>query len=350
MAEEIRRRDERARVLFVGTKGKVEERVVPPLGYAFATIWISGFRRSFSAETILFPLKLIVSIGQSFRILRAERPAVVVGTGGYVAGPVLFMAGLMGIPTLIQEQNSYPGITTRLLSARVDEVHVTFAKSVNSLRRPDRARVTGNPTRASVGTISREEGRAFFGLDPATRTLLVFGGSQGAHRLNRSVGKRLAQIVAQPCQLLWQTGEQDAEWAAGLVREQGLGARVRTMAFIEQMQYAYGAASLAVCRSGATTLAELSRAGVPAVLVPYPHAAADHQTMNAETFAESGAAVMLKETELDERLHETITALLGAGARLDAMASCAKRLAKPKAASDLVDAIIALTKTAHGRE
>lgn len=187
VADEIKERHPDAAILFVGTKGRIEATVVPARGYEFVTIWISGFRRRLSAATFLFPLKVIVSMVQSIRLLRRRRPELVIGTGGYVCGPVVCAAQLLGIPTLIQEQNSYPGVTTRMLAPRATEVHLTFEESRRYLKRQSNVLITGNPTREIIGTVRREAGASAFGIDGTKRTVLVFGGSLGASSINLSL-------------------------------------------------------------------------------------------------------------------------------------------------------------------
>ncbi len=341
MADELKRRRADSRIVFVGTKRKIEARVVPSLGYGFRTIWISGFHRSFNMETILFPLKLLVALVQSFFVLRTERPAVVVGTGGYVSGPVLYMATMMGIPTLIQEQNSYPGVTTRLLASRVKEVHLSLERSAQFLRKKRNIRMTGNPVRASVGSISMPEGRRFFALKENVTTVLVFGGSLGAHALNVALGECLKALTGSGAQVIWQTGSKDFGGARAQVESEGLSDRVRVLEFIDRMEYAYGASSIAVCRSGATTIAELAVAGLPSILVPYPHAAADHQTHNAGAMVDGGAAEILIEPELAE-FHPRLMRLIDGPGLLATMAKRAREMARPRATADLADAIIRL--------
>ena len=341
MADELKRRRADSRIVFVGTRRKIEARVVPSLGYGFRTIWISGFHRSFNVETILFPLKLLVALVQSFFVLRTERPAVVVGTGGYVSGPVLYMATMMGIPTLIQEQNSYPGVTTRLLATRVDEVHLSLERSRKFLKEKRNILMSGNPVRVSVGSIPLPEGRRFFGLEENVTTILVFGGSLGAHALNVALGECLKALTDSGVQVIWQTGSQDFDGARERVESNGLSARVRVLEFIDRMEYAYGASSIAVCRSGATTIAELAVAGLPSILVPYPHAAADHQTHNARAMVDGGAAEILMESELSELLPRLKRLIDGPGLLAD-MAKRARDMAKPRATADLADAIVRL--------
>jgi UDP-N-acetylglucosamine--N-acetylmuramyl-(pentapeptide) pyrophosphoryl-undecaprenol N-acetylglucosamine transferase len=251
------------------------------------------------------------------------------------------MATIMGIPTLIQEQNSYPGVTTRLLASRVTEVHLSFERSARFLSARKNIRMTGNPVRSTVGRVSVAEGRSFFGLMEERATVLVFGGSLGAHALNTALGGCLKDLVNHGAQVIWQTGSQDLAAAQDVVKNNRLSDRVRVLEFIDRMEYAYGAATVAVCRSGATTIAELTVSGLPSILVPYPFAAADHQTHNAAMMADAGAAEMLKEGDLTELLPR-LSRLLGNGELLDRMAAKAKEMARPKAATDLADAIIKL--------
>ena len=345
IADEIRRIRPESQITFVGTRNRIEARVVPRRGYDFAPIWISGFRRRWSIDSILIPLKIVVALVQSFFVMQKVKPDVVVGTGGYVCGPVVFMASIIGIPTLIQEQNSYPGITTRLLSTRADEVHLTFDASKKHLKRAKNLLLSGNPTRSAIGSVTREEGAAHFELNPALPTLLVFGGSLGAHTINDAVSRIMDQLIGMHVQVIWQTGEGDFEEVNATVSGKvALTAAVRVRKFIERMEYAYAACDLAVCRAGATTVAELTRAGTPSILVPYPFAAADHQTENAKTVVDSGAAVMIKDNDLRMELHSTIAMLINDPRRLKRMAENALTLGKPDAAETLARAALALAR------
>ncbi len=344
IADELRSLCPDAEIVFAGTKGKIEERVVPKRGYRFVPIWISGFRRTLTPGTLLFPLKLIVATVQSLILIRKLRPAVVIGTGGYVCGPPVFAASVLGVPTLIQEQNSYPGVTTRLLARHASEVHITFESSRRYLKRQDNVKVSGNPVRSAVGTVSRQEGAEFFRLQPDRTTLLVFGGSLGATSLNKAMLRILPEIIARDVQVIWQTGEGDYTMAREFVLTAGekVAGQTRVHRFIERMENAFAACDLALCRSGASTIAELTLAGIPSVLVPYPHAAADHQTENARAMAEGGAAVMCKDSELETGLLPLVQELLDDPARRQAMGRKAKMLAKPDAARTLAQAVLAL--------
>ena len=215
IAAELRSAHPDAEVLFVGTRIKIEARVVPEHGFAFRTIWISGFHRSLRIGNLMFPVKVIVSMMQAFHILRSFRPVVVVGTGGYVSGPMLYAATLKGIPTLIQEQNSHPGATTRFLAKRVNEVHITFEESRRRLPQRDKVFLSGNPTRSSLDGADAREALAYFGFpaEAAGKVLLVFGGSLGAATINRAVERHLETFIRAGYRVIWQTGTADA--AAG---------------------------------------------------------------------------------------------------------------------------------------
>jgi UDP-N-acetylglucosamine--N-acetylmuramyl-(pentapeptide) pyrophosphoryl-undecaprenol N-acetylglucosamine transferase len=347
IADEIRKLRRDAAIVFIGTRGRIEERVVPASGYTLETIWISGFRRTLSVGTLIFPIKLVVSLVQSLLLLRRIQPQVVVGTGGYVCGPVLYCATLLGIPTLIQEQNSYPGITTRLLAPRVDEVHITFESTRKYLRRRDGIVLSGNPTRSSLGTVSRGEALRFFGLTSAQKTLLVFGGSQGSVAVNSGFLHALSGVLADGAQVIWQTGERDIERITSSpgVAEAISKGTLWMGAYIDQMAMAYAASDLVLCRAGATTLAELTRVGIGSVLVPLPTAAADHQTGNAQAMVDAGAAVMVREAEMNDRLFPVLHQLLSDAETLTAMAQKAARMGMPDAAARLARAVLARAGT-----
>lgn len=340
IADEIRSRYPEAMITFIGTKAKIEARVVPQRGYDFVPIWISGFRRSLSVGNLLFPVKLAVALMQSYLIMKRLKPDVVVGTGGYVCGPPLYVASRLRIPTLIQEQNSYPGATTRALAGKVDEVHISFEASRKWLT-GDNVKLSGNPTGRRLGTIGKSTGISFFSLDGKRPVLFVFGGSLGAASINAAMEKALPELVGSGIQVIWQTGTTDYERLAQAVSGSSeIDKSVRMMKFIDTMEHAYAAADLAVCRAGASTLAELTVCGVPAVLVPYPHAAADHQTINARTLVEQGAAVMIADHELHDRLLPVVTRFVMNPEELESMRSISRSLAKPEATAALADAVV----------
>lgn len=341
IAEEIRLIEPTTEILFVGTKGKIESRVVPEHGYRFETIWISGFRRSLRISNLLFPVKVAVAMIQSHRILSSFRPDAVVGTGGYVSGPVLYSATLRGIPTLIQEQNSYPGATTRFLGKRVNEIHCSFRQSVKYFPRPDKVFVTGNPTRRGLEDVDRNEAFRYFGRSHGGQTTVLFiGGSLGAHSINTAVIGILSALIQEGFRIIWQTGQEDYHAALGASAR--FGEAVWVKQFIDRMDYAYAVSDLVVCRAGATTIAELARLGKPAILIPYPHAAADHQTENARAMAEQGAAEIVEDAAVGTMLLPVILSMVRNN-RLHAMAEAGKRLGNPAAAHEIAIRVLRLT-------
>ena len=342
IAEEIRKKSPNATVLFVGTKDKIEARVVPQRGFAFTTIWISGFHRRKRLQNLIFPIKVVVSLVQSFFLINRFRPDVVVGTGGYVCGPVLLVASLLRIPTIVHESNSYPGITTRLLSGRATKVFTAFADTNRWLKRTDNVELVGTPTLDSLDNVSKEFGRQFFGLDAHKQTVLVFGGSLGASSVNRAIMQQVDDFIGHGIQLIWQTGESDYS----TVKERTAGRKVGWVgAFIDRMDCAYAAADIVVSRSGATTIAELTRIGKPAVLVPYPFAAADHQTLNARTVVEVGAADMVTDKDVNTALEKKVFDLLYDRKRMETMSKASKTLGHPDAGKIIAEKILGFVKS-----
>jgi UDP-N-acetylglucosamine--N-acetylmuramyl-(pentapeptide) pyrophosphoryl-undecaprenol N-acetylglucosamine transferase len=341
IADEIKKLQPRAEFLFLGTKGKIEARVVPQRGYAFRTIWISGFHRRLTIENLLFPLKVVVSLVQSFFVIRQFRPDVVVGTGGYVCGPVLFAASILKIPTVIHESNSYPGVTTRMLAKRATKVFTAFDDTKRWLKRTDHLTLIGTPTREILGQVSKSSGREFFQIDPNKKTILVFGGSLGAASINNAVLEALDDLLSGGIQLIWQTGQNDFERVRTAIGTKSIG---WLGTFIDRMEYAFGAADLVVCRAGATTLAELTRVGKPAIVIPYPHAAGDHQTHNARSLADAGAAVMITDQGARQKLKSVAIDLLSNPERLENMSSAIARLGKPDAGPAIATTILEMIR------
>ncbi len=344
IAGEIRKLVPGARICFIGTRGKIESRIVPAEGYEFRTLWISGLRRSLSPGNLLVPVKAVVSVIQAWSHLRDLRPRVVIGTGGYVSGPVLLAASIMGIPTLIHEQNSVPGETTKFLAKRASEVHVSFEETLKHLPPSAKAFLSGNPTRSILQGAGRDEALKFFGMDPrdGRRVLLVSGGSLGARSVNTAVLENIDRILGMGFRIVWQTGQTDAGRIAPAT-ERCSPKDVWTGAFIDRMDYAYAAADLALCRAGATTIAELTRLGKPALLVPYPLAAADHQTLNARAMEKAGAAVLVGDASARERLVPALEGVLAVG-RLDVMAKASASLGRPGAAGVIAKHVLELNR------
>ena len=344
IAEELKKLRPETEIHFVGTKKKLEAHVVPQKGYAFHTIWISGFHRSLRLDNLLFPLKVIVSFMQALSIIKKYNPDVVVGTGGYVSGPVLRAAIFSGIPTLIQEQNSYPGVTTRMLAGKVTEVHLTFEQSKKFLVQRANVFVTGNPTRSNLENVDQVAAVEYFGFDQHQQktTILVVGGSLGAHSINMAMIQCLDQLVQRGLRIIWQTGNEDSQTITNSI-QQYTSKDIWVNSFIDRMDYAYAVADIVVCRAGATTIAELTRLGKPAILVPYPFAAANHQVENARSLAESGAAIVLKDNEVAITLQPAIKSLLDLQKRRN-LGDQSKRFGKPNAAADIAKKVLQLSR------
>ncbi|HTP14126.1 MAG TPA: undecaprenyldiphospho-muramoylpentapeptide beta-N-acetylglucosaminyltransferase [Bacteroidota bacterium] len=341
IADEIRKQLPDADFLFVGTKGRIEARVVPERGYRFATIWISGLHRGLSLSNLLFPFKVVVSLVQSFFLIRQFRPDAIVGTGGYVCGPILYVGRLMNIPTFIHESNSYPGVTTRLLAARATRVFTAFEATERWLGKNARVELVGTPTRNSFEDVSKNAATTFFGLDPRKQTVLVFGGSLGATSVNRALTDIAPALAAENIQFIWQTGERDFESVMEKVGSRKVG---WTGKYIDRMDYAYAASDVVVSRSGATTIAELTRIGKAAILVPYPFAAADHQTVNARSMEERSAAILIPDSRVGESLEAAIRGLLADPGKRQSMERAAKAMGRPNAGRVIATKILGIVE------
>lgn len=340
VADEIRKLKPESEILFVGTKDRIEGGVIPELGYKFKSIWIKGFARKFNWSNILFPIRLVVSIFQSLLISMKFKPKVAIGTGGYVAGPSIWAASVMGAKIILMESNSYPGITTRLLERYADEVHLSFEVSKKYLRRQNILKVTGNPVRENLGTVNKSEAKKYFGLDENKKTILVLGGSLGASSINNAIEKSLNSIIENDLQLIWQTGKNYHE------RYNNFNfAAVKIFNFIEDMNKAYSACDLLVARAGATTIAELTVLGLPAILIPSPNVAENHQYHNAKALADNNAAVLINDDELNSKLLETILSIINDSNKLQELSVNAKRLGKPEAAKQIALSAIKYAQT-----
>ena len=340
LAQEFRRRFPSAEIVFWGTKRGIEYRLGEKLGFPLRLISVRGVRRGAVLANLAVPFRLAESLIRVLWEFLSRRPDLVVGTGGYVSGPVGFAAVLLRIPLVLQEQNSFPGATTRLLARWAERTYLTYGSSRRYFPRKvqSKLRLLGNPVRSMPALGDREEGARYFGLDPRKRTLFVFGGSQGALAVNRLVAEMVEELVASAgIQVLWATGP--AHHARLARRLAGLSG-VRLLPFIERMDLAYAASDLVLSRAGATTLAELQFAGKPAVLIPLPTAAAGHQEFNARELEAAGAAICLVQKGLTpQKVRETVEALLRDDRRLQQMSQKMKGLARPHAVTDIVSDI-----------
>ncbi|PZF72338.1 undecaprenyldiphospho-muramoylpentapeptide beta-N-acetylglucosaminyltransferase [Taibaiella soli] len=298
-----------AELLFVGAQGKMEMEKVPQEGFNIIGLDIAGFNRSNMLKNISLPFKLIKSIFKANSILKNFKPDVVVGVGGYASFPILKAAQRMGIPTVIQEQNSFAGKSNQILARKAAAICVAYDQ-MDKFFPKEKIIVTGNPVRKSIAqsTITRAEGQQWLGMDAGKKTVLVIGGSLGAKAINEAIDAHLDEIVSDKVQLIWQTGKPYYEQA--VERAKAFGDKVKVFDFIRQMDYAYAAADIVISRAGALAIAELCIAAKPVIFVPYPFAAEDHQTSNAMALVTQSAALMVKDGEAKDLLVTKLNTLL----------------------------------------
>lgn len=338
IADELRRRDPSIEILFVGAKGRMEMEKVPKAGYPIEGLHIAGIQRSLSLKNLFFPFILIKSLFQASRVISRFKPDVAVGVGGYASGPLLFVASLRGIPTMIQEQNSYPGITNKLLARSARKICVAYEKAKDFFP-PGKVVVTGNPVRANLLSLEGKRGEAFahFGLDPDRPVLLSIGGSLGARNINQAMMAGMRRFSEAGIQLLWQTGASFYEKYGKELKDLPEG--VRVFPFVYEMDLAYSAADVVVSRAGALAITELAVTAKPCILVPSPYVSEDHQTKNAMALVEKNAAVLVREAETADLLVEKAIALVQDKSRQQSLSANISQLARPAATSEIVDVL-----------
>lgn len=339
IANALRQIDKGAEILFVGAEGRMEMEKVPAAGYKIEGLWISGLQRRLTIDNLSFPLKVVSSLMKAKKIIKDFRPDVAVGTGGYASGPLLRVASGMGIPSLIQEQNSFPGITNKLLAKRVNRICVAYP-GMEKYFPKDKILVTGNPVRQDILSLEgkREEAIKFFGLDAGKKTLLVIGGSLGARTINESILMSLDLLKQNGVQVIWQTGKGFIDTAQkAFTKDKGW-----VGAFITKMDLAYAAADIVVSRAGAISLSELAVVKKPCILVPSPNVAEDHQTKNAMALVKENAALLVKDTEAKEKLGKEIISLMNDMHAQKKLSDNIVRLAFPKAANVIANEVVQL--------
>ncbi len=329
-------------IIFVVTKKVQERRTVLKEGFKCYTLPVRGFLGKSYLERMVFPFFVTVSMILFAIILVKRRPRAIVGTGGYASFVPLFLGILFGIPTLISEQDSYPGLSTRILSRYVSEVHVAHGKAKLYMK-AKKAIITGNPIRNSIFEGTREEAIEYFNLDKKKKTVFIVGGSHGARSINRVFVEVMKKNDFPTVQFIFQTGEDDFMWVTESLK--GVRVVVRIFPFIEQMNLAYAAADLIFSRAGALTLAEITARGVPSVLIPYPYATAGHQEENARFFEKVGASVVLLDSELSYgSVENLIYSLLMDEKRLSTMSKKAQLLCKKDAAKKIAVRVLSLSE------
>ncbi len=341
IANELKSRFPEAEFLFVGAKDKMEMQKVPQAGYKIEGLWIAGLQRKITLQNMMFPFKLISSLWKSRKIIKNFKPDVVIGTGGFASGPLLQMANSLNIPTVIQEQNSYPGITNKLLSKKANAICVAY-ENLERFFPKEKIVFTGNPVRQDLLDVEakRNEGIAYFKLDSNKKTLLVLGGSLGARRVNQLIAKELDFLLETGVQVFWQCGKLYFDEYQNFNEK----ANVQVVAFIDRMDLIYAATDFVITRAGASSVSELCLVGKPTVFIPSPNVAEDHQTKNAKAIVDKNGAILLKESELEEKFETTFSDLISNENLQLSLSQNIKKLAKPNATKDIVEEIIKLIK------
>lgn len=342
IAGALKRRFPTAEILFVGAQGRMEMEKVPAAGYQIKGLPVAGFNRKNLLKNFSVLLKLRKSLSMAHHIIKDFAPDAVIGVGGYASGPTLKAAQHMGIPTLLQEQNSYAGVTNKLLAKRAAKICVAYP-DMQRFFPAEKITLTGNPVRKEIldCTLSPGEARRTFGLDPDKPTVLVVGGSLGARTLNESIQAVLSRFTDSGIQLIWQTGK--AYGQTGIKAAKNMKGIVVTQ-FLTDMATAYRAATLVVSRAGAGSISELELLSKPCILVPSPNVAEDHQTKNAHALSDRGAAVTIPDTEARASLADTIFALMADESRLESMSAKISELALPYSDEIIVDHIAQIIK------
>lgn len=341
IANELKSRFPAAEFLFVGAKDKMEMQKVPQAGYKIIGLWIAGLQRRLTFDNALFPVKLLSSLLQSRTIIRNFKPDVVIGTGGFASGPLLQVAEFAGIPTVIQEQNSYPGITNKLLSKNANKICVAY-ENLERFFPKHKMILTGNPVRQDLIAIDskRDEAIRYFDLDPTKKTLLVLGGSLGARRVNQLIAKEILTFAAHNVQVIWQCGKLYFDDYKRFEENEN----IQIHSFIDRMDLAYAASDVVISRAGASSVSELCIVGKPVIFIPSPNVAEDHQTKNAQAIVDKKGAILLKESELDSQFGSVFESLLNDQEKQNQLGANIKLLALPEATKQIVDEIVKLIK------
>jgi UDP-N-acetylglucosamine--N-acetylmuramyl-(pentapeptide) pyrophosphoryl-undecaprenol N-acetylglucosamine transferase len=337
IANEIKSRNEQVEILFVGAEGKMEMTRIPAAGYEIIGLPISGFQRRFTFSNFILPFKIIISLLKARRAIKRFNPQLVIGVGGYASGPTLKMAGLLGIPTAIQEQNSFPGKTNVILSSKANVICTAY-DGLEQFFPKEKIQLTGNPVRSELGKgiLSKEEACEIFNLTAGKATILILGGSLGAKTLNDVMLSAIKSRLAEDVQIIWQCGKFYFEQMETLASKD-LGKNIKLMAFISRMDAAYEAADVIISRAGALSVSELCLLGKPVILVPSPNVSEDHQTKNAMSLVGANAALLVKDSVAINELMERALSLLSDRELSESLSRNILTLAKPNATRDIVN-------------
>lgn len=341
IANELKARFPECEILFVGASDKMEMQKVPQAGYKIIGLWIAGIQRRLTLDNAMFPLKLVSSLWKSRKIVKDFKPDVVIGTGGFASGPLLRAAAAMGVLTVVQEQNSYPGITNKWLAEKAKKICVAY-DNLERFFPKEKIVFTGNPVRQDILEVNqhRQDAINAFGLDENKKTLLVLGGSLGSRRINQLIAKELTWLLAQDVQIIWQCGKFYFE------EYQHFGDKdnVKVLSFIDRMDLVYAAADVVISRSGASSVSELCIVGKPVLFIPSPNVAEDHQAKNAQSIVDKDGALMLKEVQLDTQFQNVFGDLLANSEKQQRLGENIKKLAKVNATKDIVEEVAKLLR------
>jgi UDP-N-acetylglucosamine--N-acetylmuramyl-(pentapeptide) pyrophosphoryl-undecaprenol N-acetylglucosamine transferase len=339
IANAFRERYPDARILFVGAKGRMEMTRVPEAGYEIIGLWISGIQRKLTVSNLLFPVKLLVSYLRAMVIVKRFKPHAVIGTGGYASGPMMIAATRARIPTIIQEQNSFAGLANKQVANKVSKVCVAY-DGMEKYFPAAKVVLTGNPVRKDILSVKekREKGKAHFGFEENTKTLLIIGGSLGARTINESILAGIDKLIDAGVQVIWQTGKAYYDVVYRQLEKYDKR-KLRVFDFLREMDLAYAAADVVISRSGALAVSELCIANKPCILVPSPNVAEDHQTKNAMALVDKEAAVMVADKEARGKLVDEALKLLFDEHRAKKLSDSISALARPRATEDIVNEI-----------
>lgn len=342
IADEIKKKDLNAEILFVGAKDRIEEKIVPNNGYKLETISLTGFDREKFFKNAGLPLKIIKSLRKCFTILNNFKPDVVVGTGGFVCGPVVYAASILKIPTVIQEGNEYPGKTIKFLAPRADLVIINFDGTRKHIKTRAEILKIPHPIRKNLSLTDKVSAKKKIGLNENNKTLFVFGGSQGARGINNEVEKIADKLYENNLDLIWQVGQSDFERLNEKFSSKS--DRIKILQFIENMDTAYSACDLIVCRAGITSIMEIAYLKIPSVLVPLPTSAENHQELNARSVEKINGAVVILQSELKEKLYDEVVSLLNNEEKLSELAVNIGSISDINASGKIADKIINIFK------
>jgi UDP-N-acetylglucosamine--N-acetylmuramyl-(pentapeptide) pyrophosphoryl-undecaprenol N-acetylglucosamine transferase len=308
IADELKIIKKDLEILFIGAKGRVEEKIIPDNGYQLETLDITGFKRKINYQNIVVLKKLYTAINRSKYIINSFKPDLVYGTGGFVSGPVLWAASRSNVSSIIQNGDYYPGLTTRLVASKVSKIILNFKESAAFFKNKKKLEYFSYPVRQTLDRIKREDALTLFELSPEYMTILIVGGSQGSASINSAIEHIIKKLTDNNIQIIWQTGVSDYERTKKIT---GNNKKCKVLEYITNMGVAYSACSMAICRAGISTIMELASFGVPALFVPYPFASSNHQEKNASRLVDAKAADMIHDRDLELFLYDKIVAMLG---------------------------------------